>query len=79
MAGSSHHVTSPSLPQAITYYEAALQEESQRFLRHDLVELYIKLRQYDKAEKSLVAALGHLPQEAGEWEGCRVFLNQVNC
>eukprot|EP00731_Ephydatia_muelleri_P012930 Em0007g240a len=49
---------------AITYYEAALKEESQRFLRCDLVELYIKLRQYDKAEQTLVAALGHLSQES---------------
>lgn len=49
---------------AITYYEAALKEESQRFLRCDLVELYIKLRQYEKAEKTLVAAIGHLSQES---------------
>ena len=63
---SDHVITIPPPPQAITYYEAALKEESQRFLRCDLVELYIKLRQYDKAEKTLLAVLAPLSQESGK-------------
>ncbi|KAJ8306896.1 hypothetical protein KUTeg_014980 [Tegillarca granosa] len=42
---------------AINYYEAALKSGGQSFLRHDLAELLIKLRQYDKAEKVLKSAL----------------------
>ena len=43
--------------QAINYYEAALKTGGQSFLRHDLAELLIKLRQLDKAEKILKIAL----------------------
>lgn len=42
---------------AINYYEAALKSGGQAFLRHDLAELLLKLRQYDKAEKVLTSAL----------------------
>ncbi|KAK6182507.1 hypothetical protein SNE40_010181 [Patella caerulea] len=42
---------------AISYYEAALKSGGQSFLRHDLAELLLRLRQYDKAEKVLRMAL----------------------
>ncbi|XP_070546763.1 tetratricopeptide repeat protein 21B-like [Ptychodera flava] len=42
---------------AINYYEAALKTGSQNFLRYDLAELLLKLRQYDKAERTLKAVL----------------------
>ncbi|KAK3106370.1 hypothetical protein FSP39_018677 [Pinctada imbricata] len=42
---------------AINYYEAALKSGGQSFLRHDLAELLLRLRQYDKAEKILKLAL----------------------
>ncbi|XP_063424970.1 tetratricopeptide repeat protein 21B-like [Mytilus trossulus] len=42
---------------AINYYEAALKTGGQSFLRYDLAELLLKLRQYDKAEKVLSAVL----------------------
>ena len=45
--------------QAINYYEAALKSESQQFLRSDLAELYLKLRQFDRAERTLTAGLSH--------------------
>lgn len=38
---------------AIVYYETALKSEAQQFLRKDLAELYLKLRQYERAEKTL--------------------------
>lgn len=42
---------------AINYYEAAVKSGSQPMLRADLAELYIKLRQFDKADKVLSTAL----------------------
>ncbi|XP_041371664.1 tetratricopeptide repeat protein 21B-like [Gigantopelta aegis] len=42
---------------AINYYEAALKSGGQAFLRYDLAQLLLKLRQYDKAEKILRSAL----------------------
>ena len=42
---------------AINYYEAALKSGNQNFLRYDLAELLLKLRQFDKAEKVVTAAL----------------------
>ncbi|ESO93623.1 hypothetical protein LOTGIDRAFT_189817 [Lottia gigantea] len=42
---------------AISYYEAALKAGGQAFLRFDLAELLLRLRQYDKAEKVLKQAL----------------------
>ena len=47
--------------QAINYYEAALKTGGQNFLRHDLAELLLKLRHYEKAEKVLKMALEHDP------------------
>eukprot|EP00057_Strongylocentrotus_purpuratus_P033961 XP_793431.3 PREDICTED: tetratricopeptide repeat protein 21B [Strongylocentrotus purpuratus] len=44
---------------AINYYEAALKTGGQSFLRHDLGELLLKLRHYEKAEKTLRIALEH--------------------
>ncbi|XP_072020597.1 tetratricopeptide repeat protein 21B-like isoform X2 [Amphiura filiformis] len=44
---------------AINYYEAALKTGGQNFLRHDLAELLLKLRHYEKAEKVLRMALEH--------------------
>ncbi|KAE8581031.1 hypothetical protein XENTR_v10024640 [Xenopus tropicalis] len=44
---------------AISYYEAALKSGQQSFLRYDLAELLLRLKQYDKAEKVLQQALDH--------------------
>ncbi|GCC22011.1 hypothetical protein chiPu_0000395 [Chiloscyllium punctatum] len=44
---------------AINYYEAALNTGQQNFLRYDLAELLLKLRQYEKAEKILLQSLEH--------------------
>ncbi|XP_029461519.1 tetratricopeptide repeat protein 21B isoform X2 [Rhinatrema bivittatum] len=46
---------------AISYYEAALKSGQQNFLRYDLADLLMKLRQYEKAEKVLRQALDHDP------------------
>ena len=50
--------------QAINYYEAALRSTGQSFLRYDLAELLLKLKQYDKAEKVLKVAL---EEEQSKW------------
>lgn len=42
---------------AIIYYETALKSDTQQFLRRDLAELFLKLRQFDKAEKTIAVAL----------------------
>lgn len=49
--------------QAINYYEAALKTGQQSFLRYDLAELLMKLRQYERCEKVLHEALSHDPGE----------------
>ncbi|XP_054888244.1 tetratricopeptide repeat protein 21B [Poeciliopsis prolifica] len=46
---------------AITYYEAALKTEQQNFLRYDLAELLMKMRQHDRCERVLNDALAHDP------------------
>ena len=42
---------------AIIYYETALKSDTQQFLRKDLAELFLKLKQFDKAEKTIDVAL----------------------
>ncbi len=42
---------------AIIYYETALRSEAQQFLRRDLAGLFLKLRQFEKAEKTIRVAL----------------------
>ncbi|KAG9340863.1 hypothetical protein JZ751_020056 [Albula glossodonta] len=44
---------------AINYYEAALKSGQQNFLRYDLAELLLKLRQYERCERVLHEALQH--------------------
>ncbi|XP_041120641.1 tetratricopeptide repeat protein 21B [Polyodon spathula] len=46
---------------AINYYEAALKTGQQNYLLHDLAELLLKLKQYEKAETILQQALAHEP------------------
>uniref|UniRef100_A0A668AXT2 Tetratricopeptide repeat domain 21B n=1 Tax=Myripristis murdjan TaxID=586833 RepID=A0A668AXT2_9TELE len=46
---------------AINYYEAALKTEQQNFLRYDLAELLMKMKQYERCEKVLHEALAHDP------------------
>uniref|UniRef100_A0A8C2CNF2 Tetratricopeptide repeat domain 21B n=1 Tax=Cyprinus carpio TaxID=7962 RepID=A0A8C2CNF2_CYPCA len=46
---------------AINYYEAALKSGQQNFLRYDLADLLMKLRQYERCEKVLQEALTHDP------------------
>uniref|UniRef100_A0AAR2LA79 Tetratricopeptide repeat domain 21B n=1 Tax=Pygocentrus nattereri TaxID=42514 RepID=A0AAR2LA79_PYGNA len=48
---------------AINYYEAALKSGQQNFLRYDLAELLMKLRQYERCERVLHEALTHDPGE----------------
>lgn len=61
---------------AINYYEAAVKSGSQPQLRVHLAELYLKLRQYDKAERVLNAALDHAPSDEIEvlQEDVRYFM-----
>lgn len=47
--------------QAINYYEAALKTEQQSFLRYDLAELLMKMKQYERCERVLHEALDHEP------------------
>jgi tetratricopeptide repeat protein 21B len=42
---------------AIIYYETALKSDTQQFLRNDLAQLFLKLRQFEKAEKVIKVAL----------------------
>ncbi|XP_047456224.1 tetratricopeptide repeat protein 21B [Mugil cephalus] len=44
---------------AINYYEAALKTEQQGFLRYDLAELLMKMKQYERCERVLHEALAH--------------------
>ncbi|KAM9306008.1 tetratricopeptide repeat protein 21B [Gastrophryne carolinensis] len=44
---------------AISYYETAVKSGQQNFLRYDLAELFLKLKQYEKAERVLQQALDH--------------------
>uniref|UniRef100_A0A673NGC3 Tetratricopeptide repeat protein 21B-like n=1 Tax=Sinocyclocheilus rhinocerous TaxID=307959 RepID=A0A673NGC3_9TELE len=46
---------------AINYYEAALKNGQQNFLRYDLADLLMKLRQYERCENVLQEALTHEP------------------
>uniref|UniRef100_A0A3Q3QWQ7 Tetratricopeptide repeat domain 21B n=1 Tax=Monopterus albus TaxID=43700 RepID=A0A3Q3QWQ7_MONAL len=46
---------------AINYYEAALKTEEQNFLRYDLAELLMKMKQYERCEGVLHQALAHEP------------------
>ncbi|KAM6934319.1 tetratricopeptide repeat protein 21B [Xenentodon cancila] len=46
---------------AINYYEAALKTEQQHFLRYDLAELLMKMKQYERCERVLHDALTHEP------------------
>ncbi|XP_061199524.1 tetratricopeptide repeat protein 21B isoform X2 [Neopsephotus bourkii] len=50
-----------NIQEAISYYEAALRSGQQNFLRYDLAELLMKLKQYEKAERVLQQALDHEP------------------
>ncbi|XP_077996608.1 tetratricopeptide repeat protein 21B-like [Glandiceps talaboti] len=66
---------------AINYYEAALKTGSQNFLRYDLAELLLKLRQYDKAERVLKIALEKAQakdlQSMIEETRCMILLSKV--
>ncbi len=63
--------------QAINYYEAALKSGGQNFLRHDLAELLLKLRHYEKAEKVLRMALEHDPGRFGAGGRFLVWQNKL--
>lgn len=57
----------PALLQAVNYYEAALKNsmESQPHLRMELAELYLKLKQFEKADRTVRTGLSE-SREAGE-------------
>ncbi|KAF7660541.1 hypothetical protein LDENG_00280090 [Lucifuga dentata] len=46
---------------AVNYYEAALRTEQQNFLRYDLAELLMKMKQHERCERVLQDALAHDP------------------
>ncbi|CAL8268669.1 unnamed protein product [Lota lota] len=46
---------------AISYYEAVLKSEQQSFLRYDLAELLLKMKQHERCERVLHDALAHEP------------------
>lgn len=49
------------IKQAINYYEVALRTKQQNFLRYDLAELLMKMKQYERCEKVLKEALTSEP------------------
>ncbi|XP_065054055.1 tetratricopeptide repeat protein 21B-like isoform X1 [Rhopilema esculentum] len=51
---------------AISYYEAAVKTGNQNFLRYDLAELYLKLKNYDKAEKVTLQAISYAKKSASD-------------
>ncbi|KAK7913141.1 hypothetical protein WMY93_013352 [Mugilogobius chulae] len=61
---------------AINYYEAALKSGQQNFLRYDLAELLMKMKQYERCEKVVQEALQHEPVKelAGLSDDCRYLL-----
>ncbi|XP_035377935.1 tetratricopeptide repeat protein 21B [Electrophorus electricus] len=61
---------------AINYYEAALRSGQQSFLRYDLAELLMKLRQYESCRGVLLDALEHDPVNELPWlmEDCRYLV-----
>lgn len=61
---------------AINYYEAALKSGQQSFLRYDLAELLLKLRQYERCERVLHEALRHdtVNELPSLTEDCRYFV-----
>uniref|UniRef100_A0A673CVP2 Tetratricopeptide repeat domain 21B n=1 Tax=Sphaeramia orbicularis TaxID=375764 RepID=A0A673CVP2_9TELE len=61
---------------AINYYEAALKTEQQNFLRYDLAELLLKMKQYERCEKVLNDALSHDPvnELPGLSDDCRYLV-----
>ncbi|XP_077436389.1 tetratricopeptide repeat protein 21B-like isoform X2 [Vanacampus margaritifer] len=48
---------------ALHYYEAALKTGQQNFLRYDLAELLMKMKQYERCESVLLDALSHKPED----------------
>ncbi|XP_049583785.1 tetratricopeptide repeat protein 21B-like isoform X2 [Syngnathus scovelli] len=48
---------------ALHYYEAALKTGQQNFLRYDLAELLMKMKQYERCESVLLEALSHKPDD----------------
>uniref|UniRef100_A0AAV2JXT5 Tetratricopeptide repeat protein 21B n=1 Tax=Knipowitschia caucasica TaxID=637954 RepID=A0AAV2JXT5_KNICA len=60
---------------AINYYEAALRS-GQNFLRYDLAELLMKMKQYERSEKVVKEALDHEPVDdlAGFSDDCRYLV-----
>ena len=55
----------PVLLQAVNYYEAALKNsmESQPHLRMELAELYLKLKQFEKADRTVRTGLSESREE----------------
>ncbi|XP_075778960.1 tetratricopeptide repeat protein 21A isoform X4 [Pelodiscus sinensis] len=53
------YVKTHQYSKAINYYEVALKMSTQDFLCHDLAELLLKLKKFNKAEKVLNQALDH--------------------
>ncbi|CAG0886786.1 unnamed protein product, partial [Cyprideis torosa] len=47
---------------AINYYREAIRNDESNQLRYDLASLQLRLRQYDKAEKTIAQALEHLKE-----------------
>ncbi|XP_061925819.1 tetratricopeptide repeat protein 21B [Entelurus aequoreus] len=61
---------------AIHYYEAALKTEQQNFLRYDLAELLMKMKQYERCERVLHDALSHEPVDelSGLSQDCQYLM-----
>ncbi|XP_061734928.1 tetratricopeptide repeat protein 21B isoform X2 [Nerophis ophidion] len=61
---------------AIHYYEAALKTEQQNFLRYDLAELLMKMKQYERCERVLHDALSHQPVDelSGLSQDCQYLM-----
>lgn len=59
MIHSERKKNNVTVTQAMNYYEAALKTEQQNFLRYDLAELLMKMKQYERCERVLHEALAH--------------------
>ena len=56
---------------AINYYKEAVKNEDDNNLRYDMAELQMKLKQYEKSERTIAAAL-----ETEGQQGCK--LNELH-
>ena len=60
-------ITTHDYNKAVAYYESAVKDNPNSPLRHELAELYIKLKRFDQAESLLRDSLGEKRGEKTHW------------